>query len=142
MTDEVPVADGCYSQQYIENHLVLQQVVNQPSDMQLDWNMSYDQNSLMNPVEEGGIRYYDLFIRATVKSEGTKSAGDIAYLNAYHIGNYMTYAAQTEKNKLGSSYTSMSVFKVRINYANEIKDGKISWKNKVIQPYIGSFVGE
>ena len=128
---EVPVTDGYYSGEYIDKYLFITQVVNQPSDLELYWFMNYDEQNMM--VEENNKRYYDLYIRATIKRESDKTVKtDVAYLNAYDMQNYFQTAASMEKTYLGSSYNaSSSKFTVRFNYVTSIDEetGDITWKS-------------
>jgi hypothetical protein len=140
LNDEVPVLNGYAKSSYGAEYMYLQQTVNQPEDQQLSWEMSYDYNTITNPTETGGARYYDLFVRAVKLTDGTKSNTDVSYLNAYHMSDFFNRAAENEKSRLGSNYTSNSTFKFRIFYANEIKDGVPAWKNVIQEAYIALFV--
>ena len=44
--------------------------------------------------EEGGERIYDVFVRAKVKTPGTKSETDMMVANTYQIKDYLETAAR------------------------------------------------
>ena len=145
MTDEVAISsvyeNNAYST-YIEGYLFIYQSVVQPSDLLLNWYMSFDFETMM-PTVENGVNYYDVFVRATKKNEGTKSNVDMKYLNAYNMESYLHNAANREKSLIGSSYNeSTSIFLLRFNYASEIDDDtqKITWKSKTVDVGIASFL--
>jgi hypothetical protein len=143
LADELPIVNGCYTSGAATDYFIVQQIVRQPSDMQLNWEMSYDYATLTNPKTENGTRYYDLYVRATKKTDGTKPAADMLYVNAYYLPNFMSTAAETEKTLLGGAYSSTSsTFKVRVNYVTAIKDSVITWQNVEQNPFIATFVRE
>ena len=129
---EEPVINGCERIiAYVENNLFLTHIINQAADLQLEWDMSYDTNTMV-PTEEGSQRFYDIYIRAIKRNSSDKSKTDVAVLNAYNIGSYLENAASNEKSFLGSSFSeSSSVLTLRFNYVSEIdEDNKITWKSK------------
>ena len=144
LPDEVPVLSGFFgTPAYVEGYLLVEQIVNQPSDMQLDWDMSYDNSSLTNPREEDGVRYYDLFVRAVKTTDGTKTPENVSYLNAYRLSSFLQSAAEAEKAALGSSYSDAgSTFSVRFNYAKEIEEGVVTWQNAVQKMPVASFAAQ
>jgi hypothetical protein len=142
LTDEVAVSNGYVlnSSVYGGGYMYVQQIVNQPADQALEWDMSYDYDMLTNPTGESGIRYYDLFVRAKKLTDGTKSNADTPYLNAYYMSDFLYRAAENERYLLGGNYNENSIFKFRVFYAKEIKDGKITWQNAVQDVYINLFL--
>jgi hypothetical protein len=140
---EIPVLNAYASLTYAGGYAYIQQIVNQPSDMRLNWSMSYDYNSISNPTEENGVRYYDLFVRA-IGEGGTKPKVDTPYLNAYNMSNFFGFAAENEKKLLGANYNnSSSTFSFRIFYVKEIKeDGILTWESHTDKGLISLFVSE
>ncbi|MDR1747094.1 MAG: hypothetical protein LBR49_07480 [Tannerella sp.] len=120
LPDEVPVLDPAYSiEGYVQNHMFVVQLINQPSDQKTNWDMSC--NIMQDPIEESGQRIYDLFVRASVGTAGSKSSVDMSLINAYNVGYLLTSIAQKEKN-LGNSEVYL-----RFNYVSSIKDGELVW---------------
>ena len=143
LPNEVPVVNGCSAWTSIGQYFIAQQVVNQPADRQLNWNMSYDYNTLTNPAEESGLRYYDVFVRAIKMTDGMQSVTDVTYLNAYNMSNFLQLAATNEKTQLGGSYSSTSsIFRLRVNYARTITDSVITWQNSIQEVPIYPFITE
>lgn len=144
LPDEVSVSNGYSSGDYVENHLFITQIVNQPSDMELSWRLEYDEQTMMPTTDENNKRYYDLYIRATVKKEGEKTAeSEKGYLNAYYMYNYFATAASKEKELLGSNYSaSSSKFTVRFNYASSInkETNAVTWQSYQVEDNIAWFV--
>ncbi|MDR3252197.1 MAG: hypothetical protein LBT35_01330 [Tannerella sp.] len=142
LPDETPLISG-YAQNgisYVPGYLFLQHSALQAPDARLDWELSYDYST--TPTVESGLRYYDVFLRATVKIEGTKSAVETSYLNAYHVGNFLTDAANSEKSRLentGAYNPNSSTFTLRINYVSEINDTEITWKRSSVDLSVYSF---
>ena len=141
LPNEVPLLKGYYAIEYVENHLFITHLVNQPSDMELDWTMS---ESPMPTVDDAGRRYYDLYLRATVTKEGTSSMKtDMQHLIAYNMNNYLTNAASIERSSLGSSYSaSSSTFTIRFFYATNIDEetNTITWQSDPLTIPIAAFV--
>lgn len=143
LLDETPLISGYVSGgiSYVPGYLFLQHSVRQASDARLDWEMSYDYST--TPTIESGMRYYDVFLRATIKVEGTKSAEDVSYLNAYHVDNFLTNAAYNEKAYLensGSYNANSSKFTLRINYVSAINDTQITWTRSSVDLNIYTFI--
>ena len=131
MYEEVPILNGCQNIiSYVDDYLFLSHTVSQASDLQLDWDMSYDPLSMM-PTEENGERFYDIFIRATKKNSSDKNKVDVTYIRAYNVGSYIENIANKEKMLLGGNYyESSSKMKLRFNFISEIdSDDKITWKS-------------
>ena len=131
MNGEIPTYDAYESgNPYIDEYYFISQIVEQPSDLQLTWDMSYDSNA--DPVVENNERYYDVFIRATKRNSSEKSPEKVQHLNAYFIRDFLKNAASYERNALGSNYIEQSSkLRIRFNFVSEIsEDGKLTWKNK------------
>jgi hypothetical protein len=144
LTDEVAILKVFEESTYLEGFLFISQAVEQPSDLQLNWDMSYDYSSMMPNVEDNK-NYYDVFVRATKKNTGSASTVAMQYLNAYYMKRYLSDAASKEKALLGSGYSeSSSKFTLRFVYVSAIdKDTQaITWKNHPIEVLISSFLDE
>ena len=144
MTDEVAISKVFEESSYLEGYLFISQSVEQPSDLQLNWDMSFDYSKMM-PRVENDKNYYDVFVRATKKNNGTASTVNMQYLNAYYMKNYLRDAAYKEKTLLGSDYNeSTSKFILRFVYVSAIDDDTqvITWKNHPIDVSISSFLDE
>ena len=144
MNDEVAISKVYDGSDYFEGYLFITQTVEQPSDLQLNWEMSFDYNEMMPSVEDNK-NYYDVFVRATKKNNGDKSVVNMNYLNAYYMKSYLRDAANREKALLGSSYSeTSSKFTLRFFYVSAIdKDTQeITWKNHSIEVLISLFIDE
>ena len=144
MTDEVALSSVFEDSNYLEGYLFISQSVEQPSDLLLDWHMTYDYSTMV-PRVENNANYYDVFVRATKKNSGEKSTVNMQYLNAYYMKNYLRDAANKEKSLLGSSYNeATSKFVLRFVYVSAIdKDTQaITWKNHPVDVLISSFLDE
>jgi len=143
LPNEMPVSKVFNSGDVLEGYFFISHTVNHPEDWEVSWNMSYDYATML-PTEENGKRYYDLFIRATVKKQGEKTSKvDVPYFNAYQIDNYMVNAALNEKSFLGSNYvSSSSTFTVRFNYVSslDVLTNSITWNSHQIEVPISPFV--
>jgi hypothetical protein len=145
LENEVSVISGFVASEsaYAAGYMYAQQKVNQPEDQQLEWSMSYDYSTLYNPAVVNGVRYYDLYVRAVKKTEGTQPNKEMAHLNAYYVWEFFRQAAENEKTQLSSNYDIYySTFKFRVFYVSEINDGKLSWQYVPGEVYIASFVSE
>jgi hypothetical protein len=130
--NEIAIKDGFYNSSYVSGYLFISQSVTQRSDADLRWDLSYDY-ATMQPTVEDGRRYYDLYVRATVVKEGTKSETDIGYINAYYMDSYLSDVAAMEKSYLGSSYNeNSSVFYLRVHYVTGIdkETQELKWESK------------
>ena len=134
---EIAIEDPYESANYIEYHLFISQIVNQPSDLLVEWNMSYDANTMM-PTIVNGERYYDIFIRATKKNDSDKATVNTPHLIAYNIGRYLEDAALTEYNNSSST----SKFMLRFNYVSKIDNEtkEITWKSKTADVLVSQFL--
>jgi hypothetical protein len=137
--DEIVSQAGPYG--YAEGYWMMTQKVKHEKGLTLHWNLSYNGSEVV--TEENGQRYYNMFVRVTASgtSEGNSTV-DEYYFNAYNTNSFLEHSAREEKNKLGSNYTTGSKFTVRLNYASEIMDGKITWKSTDLILYIAMFVPE
>ena len=125
LPNEVPLLEGILEGEiynYVKGLVFFASGIEMPSDQQMTWGLSY--NSLDIVKEEGGLRYYDVFLRATVRSAGSKSPEKRGVVNAFNLKSYLEMVAQREKT-LGSAN-----FKLRINYASDIKNETITWKQQ------------
>ena len=127
---EVPVLRGYFAGDYVHNHLFITHIVNQPSDMELNWILG---ETAMPTIDDSGRRYYDLYVRATVKKEGTTSVKtDTQHMVAYSIYSYLSNAASTERSLLGSNYNAASSnFTLRFFYVSSIDEetNTITWQS-------------
>ena len=105
--------------------------------------MSNDESATPT-VDDNGRRYYDLYIRATVKKEGATTVKyDTDHMIAYYMYNYLTAAANNEKSLLGNSYSaSSSNFTLRFNYVSAIAEetNTLTWQNDVLDVPIAFFI--
>jgi hypothetical protein len=148
LPNELPVSDivsedGPYG--YAEDYLFITHVVNHLKDLDLHWDMSYNDGDDMI-TEESGKRHYNLFVRATASGDKdeNKVTAEHLHFNAYYLRNFFESAARKEKDRLGSSYNTSSTFTVKFNYVSEISDdSKITWKSESVDNlYIAWFVPE
>ena len=133
---EIAVQDGLFSGDYSiysRGHLFTTQIASLPNDIKsVNWDISYDSETMM-PTEADGERFYDLFLRASTYDESeSKTVESYYFRNAYNIQYYIINAANKEKDYLAGFYTETSSIKLRLNYAESIKDGVITWNSKVI----------
>ena len=140
---EVPVVKGFNDfADFVAGNFFMSQVVNIPEDWVLDWNMSYDAATMM-PTEEGGKRYYDLYLRATVSKQGEKNTKiDRELTTAFTIGGYLSSVANIEKSYLGSNYNNASKFTLRFNFISSIDEttNAITWKSNQIDIDVAAFL--
>jgi hypothetical protein len=91
-----------------------------PTDQRTDWSLSYNSSDAL--LEESGRHIYNIYLRATVRLAGEKSAEKIEVACAYDVQSFMELAATREKS-VGSSS-----FYVRFNYVTSIdEDGELVW---------------
>jgi hypothetical protein len=148
LTNELPVTDILLSEGglfgYAENYLFVTHSVNHEKDLDVQWDMSYEDNDNVM-TEENGKRQYNLFVRATSKTarDGSKATMEYPYFNAYYLRNFLETAARTEKDRLGASYNTSSTFTVKFNYVSGInEDSEITWQSKSVDMYISMLVRE
>jgi hypothetical protein len=107
-----------------------------------DWSLSYDEEAMM-PTMIDNKNYYDLFLRATViDNRNQTDTIEHLILNAYYLKEYLTEAANKEKEylSLNSTYNESSTFTVRIHYVSGIDGDMITWKNVEFPAKITYFV--
>ena len=128
MPEEVPIVDGCYNiRAYINKNLFLTHTANQPTDLSLYWDMSYDANTMM-PTIVDAERLYDIYIRARKTNSSSNSKVNLSYINAYYVSNYLENAAIREK-ELNPSATELIM---RFNYVASIDENdKITWGSTI-----------
>jgi hypothetical protein len=129
MQDEVvliePISSGDFA--YIKGMAFFCTLLEMPAEQKMYWTLSCDIQNYMQE-EDGGQRYYDVFLRATVKIPSTKSSDRTGIINAYNMQYYLERIAQDEHSRGSNS------FKIRFNYVSDIKDEKITWKQQESLP--------
>lgn len=144
--DEIPVV-GAYTTEgifgFYDNYMFITHVINQPENIELSWDLSYDAETMM-PTEVDGVRYYDLYLRATKANTSTGTSKQRGYGVAYYMGYFMQTAATREKAALGSAYDAYSsAFKVRIHYVSEIKnETEFVWSTQEINLSVAAFLSQ
>jgi hypothetical protein len=112
--------------------------LNAQDDLGVEWHMNYDPVNMM-PTTANGRRYYDVFLRATVKKASDKPVKyDLTPVIAYDFDSFLKQAANTERMNLGSSYNdNSSTFTLRINFATQLDatTNAITWQNKTEEMY-------
>jgi len=146
LADELPLISG-YEQDncaYADGYFFMAHTIKIPEESQIDWDMSYNAGSISSTqAAADGSRYYDLFLRAKMKSATTRTEQEVGFLNAYELKNFLYSAANAEKNALGSGYMeNSSTFKIRINYVSEIdaETGEMTWSSGTQDLIIASFL--
>ncbi len=143
--NEEPLVKGYEGGDYTSGYFFIAHTAYLPKDWDLSWNISYDPH-LMMPTEVGGRRYYDLFLRATIRKEGDeKTKINLSFLNAYYFGDYLREAANREREILGNLYSSSaSKFTLRFNYVSSLdrSTGKITWKSDEQELFVASFLDQ
>lgn len=126
---EVALANPNYQiMGYVKGYLFVGHALKQPTDQKNYWFLTYNADNMVK--EEGGERIYDVFLRAKVKTPGTKSETDMMVANAYQIKDYLETAARDEQSKGNTR------FYLRFNYASSVKDGKLTWaKGEKVGPF-------
>ncbi|MDL2304944.1 hypothetical protein LJC72_06350 [Bacteroides sp. OttesenSCG-928-D19] len=142
--NEVAILDGlCLNggiNGFYDRYMFVTHIVNQPENLELRWDLSYDRESMM-PTEENSKRYYDLFVRAVPTNTSEKTKVDYPHCVSYDMGSYLREVAQAEKEALGGSYVATnSKFTLRVNYPSEIKGDTIVWSHKEWEQYVASFL--
>ena len=143
LTSEAPLLKGYDAGDYVARHFFAVHQMNIQDDSELSWNLSFDNNRMY--TEEGGKRYYDLFVRAIVTKEGGKSKTNKSFMIAYAVGGYMTLAAEQEKALLGSTYNaSTSKFALRFNFVSDINETTkaMTWGSDQIDAPVAPFLYE
>ena len=108
---------------YIKGIFFVNSALIMPADQQMYWNLSYDYDNMMS--EEQGFRYYNVYLRASIRVASTKSKDGYIITNAFDMKNYLENVANKEKESGGTS------FRIRFHYASEIsEDGQIKWSSQ------------
>ena len=140
LPNELPIIKGCKEDLLFEGYLFMATTVSIQEDVELEWNMSYDPANMM-PVTENGERYYDVFLRATIRKGSDKVLKyEASPINAYYMLHYLQNAASIERTNLGSAYKEdSSTITVRLNYASSIDavTNEITWKSDLLEYKIG-----
>ena len=131
LTDEVPLIDGINDVAfeynfYIRGMFFMVSSAEVPTDQKMYWNLAYDPEHLVS--EENSQRYYDLYLRSTIRRVGEESKKQTGFINAFNMKYYLEMIVQREKT-LGA--TSTSTFKLRVHYPSAISDtGVLTWKTQ------------
>ena len=141
---EMPIEKALYENyaECLSDYLFMSHLVNHANGLELNWDISYDPSTM--PTVENSKRYYDLYIRATVRKETEQtSKSNITHLTAYNMGSYLRNVASLEQSYLGSSYSaSSSTFTLRVHYvtALDVAENSITWKNETLDIQISPFL--
>ena len=116
-----PMWEGDYA--YIKGKLFMFSLINIPSDQNMNWELSYDQDNLS--TDEYTQSFYNVYLRATKRNEGIRSKSIVTIPNAFDVNDYMRMVATKEK-ELGKS-----VLRLRVHYPSAISEsGQITWASK------------
>ena len=122
LTDEAPLVEVLWNGDfaYLKGKIFLISTLQMSSDQKMNWDLSYDIDNMSS--EEYGRRYYNVFLRSTIRTQSTYSKEKISVANAFEMKDYMETIAKKEK-ELGAS-----AFKIRFNYLAEINEnGQMKW---------------
>ena len=124
LTNEVAVITPILNEYfaYINGVGFIFSVLDISSEQEMDWNLSCDFENMVK--EEDGKRYYDVFLRSTVHQSSTNPTTRVNVINPFNMKDFLESIAQEEKNLGNEKFT------LRFNYASEIKDDKITWKQQ------------
>lgn len=126
MVKETPITNPVYENggSYVKGRLFITHQIKQPEDQKTVYNLSYDPQ--FENIEKGtsGNRTYDIFLRATINSEGSKTSEEKLYSYAYNMDDFFKRVANIEKG-LGNK-----TFDIRFNYVSAIDTAKnvMTWK--------------
>jgi hypothetical protein len=126
LPNETAIINPVYGNEgrYVKGRLFIRQQLNSLQNQQTCWNLSYVPD--FNDVEKGsnGYRIYDVFLRATITTEGSGTSGSDYVTNAYNMSDYFDSVANIEKN-LGNE-----AFNIRFNYVSAIDtvNSRMTWK--------------
>ena len=113
-----PMSEGAFW--YIKGNVFLVSTLEIPDNQTMWWDLSYDYTNMVS--ESGNRRYYDLYLRATIRDKGTKTPEQISVPIAFDMYSYLSTAALKEKELGGDAFT------IRIHYPSAIsEDGIITW---------------
>ena len=144
LPNEVAVSKGFNGGNAFSGYFFMSHTLSLPEDSEVNWNLSYDVESMM-PTIENGKRYYDLYVRAIETKKGDKAKINQEHFNAYYVDDYLSRAASNERSILGSDYSqNSSKFSVRIFYASNIdlESERITWQKDEIEIYVASYLKE
>jgi hypothetical protein len=143
MTNELPVSEILYVSNeapygYAEGYLFITHLVSHEQNLELNWNVSYDRDDMITEVN--GVRYYNLFIRATKSANGEEGASttNLLHFNTYQLSDFFDVAARNERDKTDIN----AAFTVKINYVSEIKESEIIWNSTTTSFPVSLFVSE
>ena len=142
LNEEVALHSAFGTIDFVEDFFFISHTIYQPSDMTVEWDLSYSPEAI-TPTEEYGIRNYDVFIRATKTKDGTQPKAYVEHLVAYKVDRFFKDAALNEKNKLGVNYSeNTSIFTVRFNFPHEVNEDTqtIKWQRTTLGFLISSFL--
>jgi hypothetical protein len=125
LTDEVALIDAVWdgAVTYLKGKAFIISSLQMPVDQEMYWNLSYDSDNMT--TDEFGQKYYNVYLRSTIRRQGTKSKERVSVANAFEMKNYMEEVAKKEK-ELGHH-----TFKIRFNYPSVInEDGQITWDHQ------------
>ena len=142
LNNEIALHSAFGTIDFVEDFFFISHTIYQPSDMTVEWDLSYSPEAI-TPTEEYGIRNYDVFIRATKTNDGSQPKAYMEHLVAYKIDRFFKDAALNEKNSLGANYNEQSsVFTVRFNFPSEVDENNqtIRWQRTTLGFPIASFI--
>jgi hypothetical protein len=103
--------------------MIIVSAVEIPTDQKMAWIITYDSDNLV--TEEMGQRYYNLFLRSTVRDPGTDSKDKVSVANAFEVKYLMEDIAKKEKA------LNSNLFRLRFNYPSAISaNGQITWNRR------------
>jgi hypothetical protein len=124
-----PMWDGNYA--YIKGKLCMFNVIEIPSDQNMNWELSYDQDNLS--TDEYTQSFYNVYLRATIRTEGIRSKSMVTLPNAFDVNDYMRMVANRVKD------SGKSVFNLRVHYPSAISEsGQITWDSKNSRDFLVS----
>lgn len=126
LPNETTITNPVYGNagRYVKGRLFIRQQLNSSVNQQTSWDLSY--NPDFDDVEEGskGYRIYDVFLRATIATEGSGTSTTDYIMNAFNMSDYFDKVANFEKD-LGNE-----AFNIRFNYVSAIDTTKktMTWR--------------
>ncbi|MDR0796314.1 MAG: hypothetical protein LBE79_09750 [Tannerella sp.] len=116
-----PILDDMFN--YVKGKAFMFCLLNMPKDQKMSFNLSYDMKNLTS--EDSGYKYYNVYLRASIRREGEESKIDVGYINAFEMRSFLESAAYAEK-ALGKTS-----FRLKFHYLSEIdSEGKMKWSTK------------
>ena len=108
---------------YLKGILCITSSLNIPTDQKMYWSLSFDRDNMITISEN--TQYFDVFLRSSVRSQGSFSKGDVFISNAFDMRDYLKEAANKVKEAGGT------LFKLRINYPSLIdENGQLKWSSQ------------